>query len=235
MHDLDAVDWELISTASDSREANGLWRAWRCPAMPTPWPPPKRLYLVQTASAEEPLPMLTARLQRSLVQAGEFAPQVEVFVDPGDLPPYQRTALGCSALLWTAQATPPIQIAKLFDSVDEVGGPGFAASRPTLADPERAEVLAYLETASPLLTTTALMDDVIDESHRGVVPMSFRTDGLWVWTEAVAYYLRQYGLAPDSQLLHHIRARHYEIPPVGAVAQHRALAALQAVTFGEDE
>jgi hypothetical protein len=236
MHDLDAVDRAVVATVSDdSREINGLWRAWRCPAMPTPWPPPRRVYLVQAATAEEePLPTLAARLQRTLVQAGETAPQVEVFMGPGDLPPYQRTALGCSALLWTAQATTPIEIATLFDAVDEVGGPGFAASRPTLADPDRVDVLAYLDAGSPLLMTTALMADVMDERHRAVVPMSYRTDGQWVWTDAVAYYLRHYGLAPEARLLHHIRARGQEIPPVDAVAQHRALAALQAVTSGED-
>ena len=152
----------------------------------------------------------------------------------GDLPPYQRTALGCSALLWTAQPTPDIQIAELFDPVDEVGGPGFAASRPTLEDSERGAVLAYLDAAGPLLTTTALMDDVMDQRHHGVVPMSFRTDGQWVWTDAIAYYLRHYKLAPDPQLLHHIRTRRYELSPVDAVAQHRALAALQALTSGED-
>jgi hypothetical protein len=213
----------------------GLWRAWRCPAIPTPWPPPRRMYLVQANHSEtEPPLTLAARLQRALAQAGEASPQVEVFVDQGTLPPYQRTALGCSALLWTNQPRSPVRIAGLFDPVDGVGGPGFAASRPTLRPPERDEVLAYLDAGSQLLTTTALMDDVVENGLHGVVPMSFRTDGHWIWTEASAYYLRQYGFAPDDALLQHIRSRRYEVKPVDAVAQHRALAALQSHTSGED-
>ena len=235
---LDEVDRAAVAAAKDDASGApavaGLWRAWRSPALPTPWPAPRRLYLVQAvADDQEALPTLAARLQRVLVQAGEDAPQVEVFTHLGDLPPYQRTALGCSALLWTARATTAIRIAELFDPVDEVGGPGFAASRPTLDDRERDEVLAYLDAGSPLLTTTALMDDVLEEGH-GVVPMSFRTDGQWIWTDATAYYLRYYSLAPDATLLDHIRTRRYEITPVDAVAQHRALAALQAPTSGED-
>ena len=236
LQSVDDVDRAVVATVSGAEEARyigALWRAWRCPPIATPWPPPRRLYLVQAVTAHaEPLPVLAARLQQTLVAAGEVAPQVEVFVGVGELPPYQRAALGCSALLWTAQATPPIQIAELFDPVDEVGGPGFAASRPALDEPERGEVLAYLAAASPVLTTTALMEDVVGDRRHPIVPMNFRTDGLWVWTDAVAYYLRNYGLAPDAQLLHHIRGRQYEIPPVDAVAQHRALAALQALTSG---
>jgi hypothetical protein len=137
-------------------------------------------------------------------------------------------ALAHSALLWTVRPTNPIRIAGLFDPVDEVGGPGFAEDRPTLGDPESGDVLAYLEAARAVLTTTALMDDVVDDRRRGVVPMTVRTDGEWIWTDAVPYYLRHYGLAPDRQLLKHIRTRRYAVTAADAVAVHRALAALQA-------
>jgi hypothetical protein len=177
--------------------------------------------------------MLTAHLQRALVLAGETVPQVETFTDPDNLGPYQRTALGRSALLWTARPTPPIRVAELFDPVEEVGGPGFAVTRPRLDNREYDDVLAYLEAASPILTTTALMDDVVDDRQHGVVPMNVRTDGQWIWTDATSYYLRHYGLAPDPELLHHIRTSRYEVPLIDAVAVHRAMAALQNGTSGE--
>lgn len=212
----------------------GLWRTWRSPATPTPWPPPRRVYLVQApADSRDELPNLAARLQRELALAGEQAPQVEAFVHIDDLPPYQRAALGCSALLWAARPAPQVRIAYVFDSVDRVGGPGFTSSRPTLDGRERDDVLAYLDAGSQLLRTTALMDDVVDETRHGVVPMSVRTDGQWIWTDAATYYLRQHGLAPDARLLEHIRACRFESPPVDAVAQHRALAALPARTPDE--
>jgi hypothetical protein len=232
---VDAVDRAIMAEAGsgvgDGPPVVGLWRTWRSPVVPTPWPPPRRLYLVQaTPDDQEKLPNLAARLQRVLAAAGEDAPQVEVFVHVDDLPPYQRTALGSSALLWSARPAPSVLIADVFDRVDQVGGPGFTAARPILDGRERDDVLAYLEAGSPLLMTTALMDDVVEETRHGVVPMSFRTDGLWIWTDAAAYYLRQYGLAPDAELLDHIRAHRFETPTVDPVTQHRALAALQAQT-----
>jgi hypothetical protein len=233
-HSLDEVDRAVVAAAVDGDVDAAVWRAWRCPALPTPWPPPRRIFLVQALDPRrDPLPALTARLQRAALQAGETAPQVEVFAAVSDLAPYQRTALGCSALLWTGRPTPPIQIADVFDSVDSAGGPGFVATRPTLDEPERTAVLRYLDTASPLLMTTAVMDDVVNQ-HRAVVPMSFRTDGQWIWTDAVGYYLRHYALAPDPQLLQHIRTGRYEVRAVDPVAQHRSLAALQRLTSGED-
>jgi hypothetical protein len=36
--------------------------------------------------------------------------------------------------------------------------------------------------------------------------MNFRTDGTWIWTDAVTFYLEEYHLAPEPDLLAHLRA-----------------------------
>jgi len=112
------------------------------PAWPTPWPPPRRVYLV-LARLNDPgaLPAVTGRVQRALARTGEGNPQVESFLDPAGLPVYQRMALASSALLWTDRPAPPVEVADLFDSIDETGGPGFAGSRPALTDLERTELV----------------------------------------------------------------------------------------------
>ncbi|MBD0671213.1 hypothetical protein [Streptomyces sp. CBMA156] len=98
------------------------------------------------------------------------------------------------------------RLAAVFDVVDPVTGPGFAADRPRLAaGAEREDVLRYLRAGAAVLLTPMLMDDVVDPDRRGVVPMGFRTDGRWIWTDTVTYYLEEYGLAPDPALLAHVR------------------------------
>ncbi|MGW3635835.1 hypothetical protein ACWD7F_37965 [Streptomyces sp. NPDC005122] len=105
-------------------------------------------------------------------------------------------------------ATGDFTLAAVFDVVDPVAGPGFLIDHPVIADPdELAAVLAYLNAGTPVLMTPVLMDDVVDPSRGGVVPMSFRSDGSWIWTDTVAYYLEQYALAPEPSLLAHIQAR----------------------------
>jgi hypothetical protein len=231
---LDEVDAAAVAAVADVAAASeadvrvrALWRSWCYPSPPAPWPPPKRLYLVlTTASDEAPLPPLADWLARALVAAGEADPRVEVFGDADALPPFHRAALGLATLLWTGDAAPPMRIAALFDAVDEAGGPGFAPEHPRLDAGECDHVLAYLDRGAPLLPTTTEMADVVDP-ERGGVPMSFRTDGQFIWTEAVAYYLANYRLAPEPALLDHIRARRYEMPEVDLVALHRATSALQ--------
>jgi len=100
------------------------------------------------------------------------------------------------------------RLAAVFDSVDPATGPGFAPGRPRLQeDDEREAVARYLRAGAPVLLTTMLMDDVVDAGRRAVVPMGFRTDGRWIWTDTVTYYLQEYGLAPDPDLLAHVRAQ----------------------------
>ncbi|MCL9797444.1 hypothetical protein MXD58_024650, partial [Frankia sp. AgKG'84/4] len=97
---------------------------------------------------------------------------------------------------------------------------------PRLADPAaRADLLARLDAGIPVLGTPSRMVDVVDPARGEVVPMTFRTDGHWIWTDTCAYYLDQHGVLPDPDLVRHLAAS-----PVGAVAdevaQHRVLAHL---------
>jgi hypothetical protein len=222
----DAVDDEVVSAVVEQvvagARAVALWRAWRFPAVDTPWPRPRRIFLLQVVD-EASLPELVVRLQDTLELAGEIDPQVEAFADPDDLPAYQRTALGFSALLWTAAPPMPPVIARVFDTFTEEEGPGFDPKHPLLSETERERVADYLEDGTPLLVTSELDPDVLDPERGPVVPVAFRTDGRCIWTDAAGYYLREYGLAPDPDLLDEIRAHDYQPPKVDAVALHRAL------------
>jgi hypothetical protein len=109
-----------------------------------------------------------------------------------------------------ATPAPPaeFEIARVYDFADPVTGPGFAPDHPVIEDPdERDRLLDYLETGDMVLSTTARQDDILDPAAGAAVPASFRTDGTWIWTDAVAYYLSTHGMAPDARLLEHIDAQ----------------------------
>jgi len=119
-------------------------------------------------------------------------------------------------------------MATVFDGVDAVTGPSFSDDHERLDDTtDAAQVIDYLRAGEPLLVTTAQMDDVVDRSRRNSVPMNFRTDGTWIWTDTSTYYLAQHQLTPDLDLLEHIRSMDYEMPELDGVALHRAMIALQ--------
>jgi hypothetical protein len=223
---MDAVDRVALDTVRSQPGGLGLWRAWRHPVDGSPWPPPRRVYLVEVEAGSD-LPALAARVQRNLAFEGEQDGQVEVYQTDTQLPVYHRIARASAALLWAATPDREIRVARVFDEVDPETGPRFHGDHPRLADAgERKQIIDYLYGGTPVLTTAARMDDVVDPSQVGVVPMTFRTDGTWIWTDSVAYYLREHGLSPEPDLLAHIQQTQYRMPAVDGPAIHRALTVL---------
>jgi hypothetical protein len=115
-----------------------------------------------------------------------------------------------------------------------------APAEPRLGDPaqswlsdaaERERVAAYLRGAPLILATTALAQDQLDPQRGKAVGASYRTDGDWVWSDALTYYVRVHGLAPESELLERIRAHDYVCPSPDDAARDDALHTLLA-SFG---
>lgn len=114
----------------------------------------------------------------------------------------------------------PIHIARV--SVDN------GAAGPRLEDAERERVAAFLAAGAPILLTTALGQDKLDPARGTVVGASFRTDGTWVWSDGVEYYVRVHSVAPEDALLLWIRGQNYLCATPDETAQDLALDALWA-------
>jgi hypothetical protein len=214
--DTDGLD-EIMAQAAQDRIALivGVWRTWRLP-LEEPGRT-RRIYVVQVPDRSV-APAVAGDLQAVLAAhsvAGYGDADVEVIGLDIDPPPYQAAALDGSALIWDAQDDepslgdePPFKIARVFDFAKPDTGPGFDPGHRVITDTgERDRVLNYLTRGTTVLHTTARTQDVLDPSAGQVVPASFRTDGEWIWTDTVAYYLDQHGLAPDEELAAHIDAR----------------------------
>ncbi|MEU4164152.1 hypothetical protein [Actinoplanes sp. NPDC026670] len=217
---LDGPDAGAVRAAAAVDGAVALWRAWRAPTVLTP--EITRVYLLAVTAAPAGMPAITAHLHAALRAAGVGDPQVEVFRDGGEPPAYQRLARGRSALLWAGVPAVPVALARDFDGED----PPFEPGHERLGPEEAGRVLGFLAAGESLLATTAREHDVLDGTLGPVVPQNFRTDGRWIWTDVSGYYLRTYGLAPDPELLDHIRRCGYRAPVPDDVARHRALVEL---------
>ncbi|WP_194908037.1 hypothetical protein [Catenulispora rubra] len=99
---------------------------------------------------------------------------------------------------------------------------------PVLEDSERERVAAFLAAGAPILMTTALSPDKLDPSRGKVVGASFRTDGTWIWSDTLTYYVRVHGLAPEDDLLVWIRGLNYRCTTPDKAAMDEALDALYA-------
>ncbi|MFY1695440.1 MULTISPECIES: hypothetical protein [unclassified Solwaraspora] len=184
------------------------------------------VFLVEVAGTADPV-SVTATAQARLGEAGEEPSRLEVFGADTALPAYHRAALVGASLLWAASAPEP-ELVPVFDGVDDAGRPIFADDRPSLDAAERESVAGYLYGSDAVLLTTATMVDVVDPGHGDVVPLTYRTDGRFVWPDAVAYHVRRHGIAPYPPLLAAARTTDYRPPRTDLASRMRAEQALFA-------
>lgn len=222
----DELDEAVIATVRqhDGVGVTGVWRSWRywlpdddegialrlegaagadlAADDEAAWQGSYRVYIVQV---EDPgaIGALVGGLLAAVSDSG-----IEIITRDAEPPPYQRAALAESIMLWTALTEPEFVVARVFDSADPVTGPAFVPDHPVIDDPaSRGQLLSYLRGGIPVLTTTATLPDLFDPAAGSVVPTSFRTDGRWIWTDTVVYYLNRHRLAPDAELTRHIETQ----------------------------
>ncbi len=100
-------------------------------------------------------------------------------------------------------AVPGMRIARPFDGTSPDGRP--EVRRPDVPGAERDAMVRYLEQAPIVLAARSYDGDALDPDHARNVPLTYHTDGTWIWPGAVGYYLRAHGVPPEPDLAAHIR------------------------------
>jgi hypothetical protein len=121
--------------------------------------------------------------------------------------------------------------ARLFDGDGADGRP--YVSRPPVDADERDRLLAYLEKAPIALPSHDFEADRLDpnpDGHRGV-PTTFHTDGAWIWPGAVGYYLRHHDIAPEPDLVDHVRRSGFQLPEVDVRTRAAAVSLITGVSL----
>ncbi|AUS79654.1 hypothetical protein C1701_16320 [Actinoalloteichus sp. AHMU CJ021] len=115
----------------------------------------------------------------------------------------------------TAPGTTPaatraeLRQARVFDGSDPDGRP--RATREQVPPAERSPLLSYLENA-PTVSAVATGPDELDPALPATVPHTLHSDGVWVWSGAVPYYLREHDVPPEPDLVAHVRSRRFRLP-----------------------
>ncbi|MEU0540325.1 hypothetical protein ABZ319_10675 [Nocardia sp. NPDC005978] len=119
-----------------------------------------------------------------------------------------------------------MRLTPVYDGRDEHGRP--FAHRPPVAPEVLDDLLHYLESAPLVLAARSFGEDEYAPADIDV-PLTFHTDGVWIWGGVVAHYLRKHGLAPHPELVTHIVNRSFEISTVG---EETKSAAVRIITGG---
>jgi hypothetical protein len=117
-----------------------------------------------------------------------------------------------------------LAVVPFYDGFDEARQqPYFGADRSRITDPaERQRVADFMLDGAVALRSTGLDIDIVDPARGHVVPGSFRTDGRWVWSDGLTYYVREHGIAPAADFYAHVVACQYRCPGAGPDAVGRA-------------
>ncbi len=163
------------------------------------------------------------------LRAGMYAPGLGTwFTAPPDaaeaeLRRFPRDAEHVPAWL----AAPPAQgmrIARPFDGTAPDGRP--EVRRPDVPGAEREAMVRYLEQAPIVLAARSYDSDALDPGPARNVPLTYHTDGTWIWPGAVGYYLRAHGVPPEPELAAHIRRTGFAVPDVADGVRSAAVAAI---------
>jgi hypothetical protein len=131
------------------------------------------------------------------------------------------------------------RMARVLDEPTPEGQPWVDPARGRVTDvEERRRLLGYLLSGRVIFDAAAFGTDLLEPRRMGAVPIVFRTDGRWIWSDAVAFYLRWHLVPPEPDFLEHIRAADYRPAPVDdqtAAAADRVRAALSRTRRAELE
>ncbi|GAA2252920.1 hypothetical protein GCM10010402_05100 [Actinomadura luteofluorescens] len=142
---------------------------------------------------------------------------------------YEDGAVRCRAsFAHDDEPRPPrsgLRRARIFDHAGPDGSRP-AVSRPPVPPDEAGRVAGYLRQAPTVMAARSNAPDRLDPSRGAAVPLTFHTDGTWVWSGAVAYYLTEHGVPPEPDLVAHIRAGGFRVPEVDEETMDAANAAV---------
>ncbi|OOC06237.1 TNT domain-containing protein [Amycolatopsis azurea] len=110
------------------------------------------------------------------------------------------------------QPGPHFRIARIFDTIGPAGRP--VINRPDLEIEEQDRLLEYLDHAPLVVTERGYDIDRLAQTPEATVPVAFHSDGQWIWPAAVNFYLREYGVSPELDLIDHVRQNDFTLPEV---------------------
>ena len=123
-----------------------------------------------------------------------------------------------------APGPPRFRVARIFDGPGEDGRP--SVNRPQVDEMDIQDILDYLDNGPLVGPARGYDTDRLDPNGQQSVPVAFHTDGTWIWPAAVNYFLREHDIAPEPDLVEHIRRMRFQLPQVDEATRAAAQAFL---------
>ena len=127
---------------------------------------------------------------------------------------HAKVRAGASDADEPAWPPPGKRVARTVGKLRELGdddAPPLATARGTRSDDNLAAVVAYLRAGKLLVMSPGLVKDPLDaESLAG--KRSMRTDGVYAWSDALAYFVERYRIELPAEFERHMATRQWAMP-----------------------
>ncbi|MPY77256.1 MAG: DUF4237 domain-containing protein [Actinophytocola sp.] len=132
-----------------------------------------------------------------------------------------------------ARAGLPLDVTFRHAKVVDMHHPGKrpVVNRAPVTGGELRGVMNYLYRSPVVHVGAGPTPDLFAPQTAPSVPNAFHTDGTWIWSAAVPHYLRMHGVAPEAELLGHIRANSYRPPFVSQRLRETARAKVRGEPY----
>ncbi|MET7480947.1 hypothetical protein ABZT17_42390 [Streptomyces sp. NPDC005648] len=93
-----------------------------------------------------------------------------------------------------------------FETAADVSAAATSGERPS-------EELAarYLEQGEVVVAAMQWVDDLLDADSKNICQYSIRTDGVWVWPDSLAYYVRKYHVQLPVEFLSRMESNDWTV------------------------
>lgn len=82
------------------------------------------------------------------------------------------------------------------------------------AEYPKEKVIDYLKNGHYISGHRGYTKDLFDESKKTAGGKSEITDGMWVWTQDVIYYIENYNIGLPDEFLIHMEKNNYKVPKI---------------------
>ena len=75
---------------------------------------------------------------------------------------------------------------------------------------DKNQIVEYLESGSKIAVSMHIIESLIPNDSKVIGGLFYFTDGKWIWTNYLIYYLKFYNIEIESDFITHIREQKYK-------------------------
>jgi len=103
------------------------------------------------------------------------------------------------------------QVCSFLEFDDPPPAPSLRDYIADVAQPDEEKIIAYLEQGIGLAGRSGYLRDVLNPSFVGLTSHTL-TDGAYVWSSYLAYYVKKYHLRLPSEVIAHMKENGWKVP-----------------------